>query len=208
MVLPLLAPLIGNFAASMIPSLGASVAGAVGAAGAAGPLIAAAAPKAIGAGIGSLLAGASAGDVAMNALSFGAQAFGGGGSGATNTVMASQGPPPAAGQQIAQMLGRPTQQGVPPPPMQQGAGTQMGGALGGPMGSASAPMMPRQVPQQGPASSAQPYAPLGAGALSGGLGSLPAMGGQPMPSVSQMIGSLGPNAPAAQQYLTGQRGFF
>jgi hypothetical protein len=204
MVLPLLAPLFGQLAASMAPALGASVAGAVGAAGAAGPLVAAAAPKAIGAGIGSLLGGATMGDAALNALSFGAKAAGTlGGGGATNTVVANPGPPPTVGEQMSQAMGRPAQQAPAqqapaPTPLSINPGAQ--NSMTAQMGSMPGPAGPINLPQ--PGSSFTPsYAPPG------GLGSLPAMGGRPMPSITELINSLGPNAPAAQQFLMGQRGF-
>lgn len=81
-MVPLLAPLLGSLAGSMLPAtLGTGIAGALGLGGtAAGGLIAAAAPKAIGAGIGTLLGGGDLGDAALNAVGFGAGsvALGGG----------------------------------------------------------------------------------------------------------------------------------
>jgi hypothetical protein len=72
-MVPFLAPLLGSMAASLLPAtFGTGVAGALGLSGAAGGLIAAAAPKALGAGIGTLLAGGDLGDAAMNAVGFGA----------------------------------------------------------------------------------------------------------------------------------------
>jgi hypothetical protein len=72
-MVPFLAPLLGSMAASLLPAtFGTGIAGALGLSGAAGGLIAAAAPKALGAGIGTLLAGGDLGDAAMNAVGFGA----------------------------------------------------------------------------------------------------------------------------------------
>jgi len=188
MVLPLLAPLFGNLAASMIPSLGASVAGAVGAAGSMGPLVAAAAPKAIGAGIGSLLAGASTGDAATNALGFAAEALG----------------PTGPTGPMQQPMQQPQ---MPPPQMGGGAQPMPGMGMTGAPGSMAGMPQPMQVPQQAGGALPSPFSAPGGSQMSAGIGSLPGVGGQPMPSVSQMIGSLGPNAPAAQQ-LMGQRGFY
>jgi hypothetical protein len=72
-MIPLLAPLLGSLAGSLLPAtVGTGIAGALGLKGAAAGLIAAAAPKAIGAGIGTLLAGGNLGDAALNAVGFGA----------------------------------------------------------------------------------------------------------------------------------------
>ena len=72
-MVPFLAHLLGSMAASLLPAtFGTGVAGALGLSEAAGGLIAAAAPKALGAGIGTLLAGGDLGDAAMNAVGFGA----------------------------------------------------------------------------------------------------------------------------------------
>lgn len=82
-MIPLLAPLLGSLAGSLLPAtMGTGIAAALGLGGtAAGGLIAAAAPKAIGAGIGTLLGGGDLGDAALNAVGFGAAgaAIGGGG---------------------------------------------------------------------------------------------------------------------------------
>ena len=82
-MIPLLAPLLGSLAGSLLPAtMGTGIAAALGLGGtAAGGLIAAAAPKAIGAGIGTLLGGGDLGDAALNAVGFGAAgaALGGGG---------------------------------------------------------------------------------------------------------------------------------
>jgi hypothetical protein len=77
-------------AASLLPaSVGTGVASALGLSGAAGGLLAAASPKALGAGIGTLLAGGDMGDAALNAVGFGA------GSTALSSMMG--GAPSAAG---------------------------------------------------------------------------------------------------------------
>lgn len=72
-MIPLLAPLLGSLAGSLLPaSVGTGIAGALGLKGATAGLVAAAAPKAIGAGIGTLLAGGDLKDAALNAVGFGA----------------------------------------------------------------------------------------------------------------------------------------
>ena len=72
-MIPLLAPLLGSLAGSLLPaSVGTGIAGALGLKGATAGLVASAAPKAIGAGIGTLLAGGDLGDAALNAVGFGA----------------------------------------------------------------------------------------------------------------------------------------
>jgi len=85
-MVPLLAPLLGSMAASLLPAtFGTGIAAALGMSGAGAGLIAAAAPKAIGAGIGTLLAGGDMGEAALNAVGFGAAgaAMGGGAGAAT-----------------------------------------------------------------------------------------------------------------------------
>lgn len=72
-MVPFLAPLLGSMAASLLPAtVGTGIAGALGLSGATAGLIAAAAPKALGAGLGTLLAGGDLGDAALNAVGFGA----------------------------------------------------------------------------------------------------------------------------------------
>jgi pyruvate dehydrogenase E2 component (dihydrolipoamide acetyltransferase) len=72
-MIPLLAPLLGSLAGSLLPaSVGTGIAGALGLKGATAGVVAGAAPKAIGAGIGTLLAGGDLGDAALNAVGFGA----------------------------------------------------------------------------------------------------------------------------------------
>lgn len=84
---PLLAPLLGSLAGSLLPAtVGTGIAGALGLKGAAAGLVASAAPKAIGAGIGTLLAGGDLGEAALNAVGFGAgSALLGGATGAPAT---------------------------------------------------------------------------------------------------------------------------
>ena len=93
-MIPLLAPLLGSLAGSLLPAtLGTGIAGALGLKGAAAGLVAAAAPKAIGAGIGTLLAGGDLGDAALNAVGFGAGSAllgGAGAAGAPATSMVPQ----------------------------------------------------------------------------------------------------------------------
>jgi hypothetical protein len=82
-MVPLLAPLLGSMAASLLPAtFGTGVAAALGLSGAGAGLLAAAAPKALGAGIGTLLAGGDMGEAAMNAVGFGAMGAMGGAGGA------------------------------------------------------------------------------------------------------------------------------
>ena len=89
-MIPLLAPLLGSLAGSLLPAtLGSGIAGALGLKGAAGALVASAAPKAIGAGIGTLLAGGDLGDAALNAVGFGAAGALLGGAGSTGAPATS-----------------------------------------------------------------------------------------------------------------------
>jgi hypothetical protein len=82
-MVPLLAPLLGSMAASLLPAtFGTGIATALGMSGAGAGLLAAAAPKAIGAGIGTLLAGGDMGEAALNAVGFGAMGAMGGAGGA------------------------------------------------------------------------------------------------------------------------------
>jgi hypothetical protein len=92
-MIPLLAPLLGSLAGSLLPAtLGSGIAGALGLKGAAGALVASAAPKAIGAGIGTLLAGGDLGDAALNAVGFGAAGALLGGAGSTGAPATSPRP--------------------------------------------------------------------------------------------------------------------
>jgi hypothetical protein len=156
-MVPFLAPLLGSMAASLLPAtFGTGVAGALGLSGAAGGLIAAAAPKALGAGIGTLLAGGDLGDAAMNAVGFGAGStalgamMGGGasaagttGAGAAAAAPASQ--PMDAIKAIAQTLqggGQSQPQAAPRREMEKpDARTTRAG-----MGQDRLPVMPGQPP--------------------------------------------------------------
>jgi hypothetical protein len=156
-MVPFLAPLLGSMAASLLPaSIGTGIAGTLGLSGAAGGLIAAAAPKALGAGIGTLLAGGDLGDAAMNAVGFGAGStalgamMGGGasaagttGAGAAAAAPASQ--PMDAIKAIAQTLqggGQSQPQAAPRREMEKpDARTTRAG-----MGQARLPVMPGQPP--------------------------------------------------------------
>jgi hypothetical protein len=92
-MIPLLAPLLGSLAGSLLPAtLGSGIAGALGLKGAAGAFVASAAPKAIGAGIGTLLAGGDLGDAALNAVGFGAAGALLGGAGSTGAPATSPRP--------------------------------------------------------------------------------------------------------------------
>jgi hypothetical protein len=118
-MIPLLAPLLGSLAGSLLPAtVGTGIASALGVSGAAGGLLAAAAPKAIGAGIGTLLAGGDLGDAALNAIGFGAAGAAG------NALMgAGAAGAPAAGAPAAGAMGAP-----PPPVTVPTAATQGAGA--------------------------------------------------------------------------------
>ena len=156
-MVPFLAPLLGSMAASLLPaSIGTGIAGTLGLSGAAGGLIAAAAPKALGAGIGTLLAGGDLGDAAMNAVGFGAGStalgamMGGGasaagttGAGAAAAAPASQ--PMDAIKAIAQTLqggGQSQPQAAPRRKMEtpDARNTRAG------MGQGRLPVMPGQPP--------------------------------------------------------------
>ena len=177
-MVPLLAPLLGSLAGSLLPaSIGTGIAGSLGLTGAAGGLIAAAAPKAIGAGIGTLLAGGDMGEAALNAVGFGA---GGAltsqlrGAGMQNAGAAMPAPAPQP------MGGQPR-----PQPM---------GAMGA-MGAAQPPLSASMQPQTSIPS---------VGADASGIASLPAMGQQPMSS-NMMMANMGPDqSNMVNQYLRSQ----
>jgi len=188
-MIPFLAPLLGSLAGSLLPaSVGAGIAGAVGASGSLGTLIAAAAPKALGAGIGTLIAGGDMGDAASNAMGFGL-AGAGAQQGLASLFGGSNGPaapaidPMAAAQAVT------------------GAGPQQGPPAGG-MPGGFAP--PGQVAGGGFSPLPPPQIPQAAAAPAMGLPSvLPEMGGM---DLNSMIASLGPNSQAANEYLS-SRGF-
>ena len=200
-MVPLLAPLLGSLAGSMLPAtLGTGIASAIGLGGtAAGGLIAAAAPKAIGAGIGTLLGGGDLGDAALNAVGFGAAgalmpgaaaaagAGAGAGAGAAapagnlgnvlKAAQAAQGlmggnqsPPPAA-----PALNRPT------PVANSGPGGAMGNLQpgGGPPVSAALTQMNAPIPTTQVAAAMPPAV---------GIGTLPGINQQPLSSDDMMTG--------------------
>lgn len=205
-MVPFLAPLLGTLAGSLLPaSVGTSIAGAVGASGAMGGLIASAAPKAIGAGIGTLIAGGDIGEAAANAAGFGlggaaaqqglASIFPGLG-GAAGAAGEATGQPLTAMRQGLGMMGHGGQaQQVPEAPqVQRPSPQEMGGMTGPRMDYATPQPAATQVPQ--PATS--PYMAPGAVPPTAGIPN--ALSNMGMPStVDQMISSLGPNAASAQQ---------
>jgi hypothetical protein len=221
-MIPLLAPLLGSLAGSLLPAtVGTGIAGALGLKGATAGLIAAAAPKAIGAGIGTLLAGGDLGDAALNAVGFGAagaagSALSGGLSGAAGVGAAAPGAPAlgaaapptvptdaAASAIDPQMLGRLAQSfggGGQQPPGPQPLPVQPGQPSG--RSAAENPMMaslfqqPSASPLAGPAPS--PTVPSVVPA-SGGIGSLPGMNNNMM-----MAGMSPDQSNMVNQYLRSQ----
>lgn len=210
-MIPFLAPLLGSLAGSLLPaSVGTSIAGAVGASGAMGGLVASAAPKAIGAGIGTLIAGGDLGEAAANAAGFGLggaavqQGLGGlfGGAGA---AAGGVGEPLTAMRQGLGALGQAGQaQEVPeaamaPPPVMQHTPPEQahpGGA------SFFQPAPTPQVPEAALSQAATPFSAPGASPSQLGIASaVPGMG---MPSINQM--DFGTNTQGAINYLA-QRGF-
>lgn len=210
-MIPLLAPLLGSLAGSLLPAtLGTGIASALGLSGAAGSLVAAAAPKAIGAGIGTLLAGGDLGDAALNAIGFGAAgALGGAGSAAAGAAApaAASAAPAAAAAAPAAAAALPT---AVPTAATQGAGAsimrnvQMASRLAPMlMGGQQQPVMPSMAPtppqRQGQSASdtallanmPRPAPSMSAGAPP----TVPLVGGPPvMPaSATQGIGALGFN---------------
>jgi hypothetical protein len=231
-MIPLLAPLLGSLAGSLLPAtLGTGIAGALGLKGAMAGLVAAAAPKAIGAGIGTLLAGGDLGEAALNAVGFGAgSALLGGATGAP----AVSPRPMMRPDDLARLAAA-----TPPPPVAVPTGAseaaadvsglarsaqQIASALGG--GSSQRP--PHQLPvnrppQQRPSDNPllaplfnQPYTPIPSTLstptvpiASGpsmmppavGIGSLP-MGNQPPMSSSTMFAGMSPDqSNMVNQYL-------
>ena len=231
-MIPLLAPLLGSLAGSLLPAtLGTGIAGALGLKGAMAGLVAAAAPKAIGAGIGTLLAGGDLGEAALNAVGFGAgSALLGGATGAP----AVSPRPMMRPDDLARLAAA-----TPPPPVAVPTGAseaaadvsglarsaqQIASALGG--GQQSTPATPLPVnrpPQQRPSDNPllaplfnQPYTPIPSTLstptvpiASGpsmmppavGIGSLP-MGNQPPMSSSTMFAGMSPDqSNMVNQYL-------
>ena len=189
-MVPLLAPLLGSLAGSMLPAtLGTGIASAIGLSGtAAGGLIAAAAPKAIGAGIGTLLGGGDLGDAALNAVGFGA----------AGAFMPGAGAAAPAGNlgnvlktaQAAQSLMGGNQS--PPPPAApalnrapQVANSGPSGAMGnfqpggGPPVSAALTQMNAPIPTTQVAAAMPPAV---------GIGTLPGINQQPLSSDDMMTG--------------------
>jgi hypothetical protein len=224
-MIPLLAPLLGSLAGSLLPAtVGTGIAGALGLKGAAAGLVAAAAPKAIGAGIGTLLAGGDLGDAALNAVGFGAagaagSALSGGLSGAAGVGAPAMSPQPmmrpdmlgastvptnAAASAIdpqmlsrlAQSLGGGGQQQPGPQPLPiQPRQPNARPAAENPM-MASLFQQPPASPLAGPAPS--PTVPSVAPA-SGGIGSLPGMNND------MMMAGMSPNQSSmVNQYLRSQ----
>lgn len=217
-MIPLLAPLIGSLAGSMLPAaFGTSIAGALGASGAMGGLIASAAPKALGAGIGTLLAGGNTGDAAINALGFGAggallqQGLGSLGGGAaeasaegpgmadrlTQAGKALQGMTPE--QPLAPSVMQPPQgmpaSGVQPAAMHTGSPESPGGLSGSVLGGP-----PPSIGQEAIAAGGSgPVVPTTL--PQGGLGSLPGY----MDPI-QMAAAVSPQNPMAAQQLFQNRG--
>jgi len=231
-MIPLLAPLLGSLAGSLLPAtLGTGIAGALGLKGATAGLIAAAAPKAIGAGIGTLLAGGDLGEAALNAVGFGAgSALLGGATGAP----AVSPRPMMRPDDLARLAAA-----TPPPPVAVPTGAseaaadvsglarsaqQIARALGG--GQQSMPATPLPVnrpPQQRPSDNpllaplfnqpdpptmgpmSTPTVPIASGPsmmpAAVGIGSLP-MGNQPPMSSGTMFAGMSPDqSNMVNQYL-------
>ena len=231
-MISLLAPLLGSLAGSLLPAtLGTGIAGALGLKGAMAGLVAAAAPKAIGAGIGTLLAGGDLGEAALNAVGFGAgSALLGGATGAP----AVSPRPMMRPDDLARLAAA-----TPPPPVAVPTGAseaaadvsglarsaqQIASALGG--GQQSQPATPLPVnrpPQQRPSDNPllaplfnQPYTPIPSTLstptvpiASGpsmmppavGIGSLPMGSQSPMSSDSMFAGMSPDQSNMVNQYL-------
>ena len=208
-MIPLLAPLLGSLAGSMLPAtLGTGIAASLGLGGtAAGSLIAAAAPKAIGAGIGTLLGGGDIGDAALNAVGFGAAGAAMGGTPAAATSAAGTtgaAAVPTTGfnfqkaMQGMNALNSATQSkpvAMPPAPNLQQAPQQKVMAQANPMLAT-----PTSVTQPVMASNIIPSVAMPA---SVGLGSLP-FNGQPIASSDMTMGLSPSQRNMANQYLVGR----
>jgi hypothetical protein len=211
-MIPLLAPLLGSLAGSMLPAtLGTGIAASLGLGGtAAGSLVAAAAPKAIGAGIGTLLGGGDIKDAAINAVGFGvAGAAMGGTPAAANAATTAAGTTGAAAApttgfnfqkaiQGMNALNSSTQDktvAMPAPPNLQQDPQQRAMAQANPMfappPSATQPVM---------ASNIIPSVAMPAAV---GLGSLP-FNGQPIASSDMTMGLSPSQRNMANQYLVGR----
>ncbi len=215
-MIPLLAPLLGSLAGSMLPAtLGTGIAASLGLGGtAAGSLVAAAAPKAIGAGIGTLLGGGDIGDAALNAVGFGvAGAAMGGTPAAANAATTAANTTGAAavpttgfnfqkamqGMNALNSATKPEPVAMPAPPNLQQAPQQKAMAQANPMlaipASVTQPVMASNIIPSVSSPSAMPAAV--------GLGSLP-FNGQPIAS-SDMTAGLSPSQRnMANQYLVGR----
>jgi hypothetical protein len=222
-MIPLLAPLLGSLAGSLLPAtVGTGIAGALGLKGATAGLVAAAAPKAIGAGIGTLLAGGDLGDAALNAVGFGAGSALLGGAGSTGAAAAATPPvtPPApamtvptaateaaadiggltrSAQQIAQALGggqqsQPNMSMAPVnrPPQQRPSDNP----LLAPLFNAPQPM---QTPMQSPTVPVVSGSSMMPAAV--GIGSLPMGGQQPMSNDMMLAGMSPDQSNMVNQYL-------
>ena len=213
-MIPLLAPLLGSLAGSMLPAtLGTGIAASLGLGGtAAGSLIAAAAPKAIGAGIGTLLGGGDLGDAAINAVGFGAAGAAMGGTpaaaNAATTAAGTTGVAPTTGfnfqkaMQGMNALNSSTQNKpvvMASPPNLQQAPQQRAMAQANPMlappPSATQPVMASNIIPSVSGPSAMPPAV--------GLGSLP-FNGQPIASSDMTMGLSPSQRNMANQYLVGR----
>jgi len=175
-MVPFLAPLLGSMAASLLPAtFGTGVAGALGMSGAAGGLLAAAAPKAIGAGIGTLLAGGDMGDAALNAVGFGA-------AGAAGNALSSMlsGSPQAAAAAAGTTGAATSPVTAPAAAAPQMNMQQLAGLLQGGQQAPAAMPMPAPQASQGSGSQASQNPMLAAGT-------------QPQPSVAQMASTTVPS---------------
>jgi hypothetical protein len=209
-MIPLLAPLLGSLAGSMLPAtLGTGIAASLGLGGtAAGSLVAAAAPKAIGAGIGTLLGGGDIGDAALNAVGFGVAGAAMGGTpaaaNAATTAAGTTGAAPTTGFNFQKAIqgmnafNSSTQDkpvAMPAPPNLQQAPQQNASAQANPMLAT-----PTSVTQPVMASNIIPSVAMPA---SVGLGSLP-FNGQPIASSDMMAGLSPSQRNMANQYLVGR----
>ena len=205
-------------AASLLPaSLGTGVASALGLSGAAGGLIAAAAPKALGAGIGTLLAGGDMGDAALNAVGFGAAGAAGnalssmlsgapeaaasaaGTTGASTVAAAPTSDPSDAIRaiaQAAQSFGGDPQQEQPAPAMAPLSATQPQAQ------AAQASSLDFGQPQGQPGDTVNQIAAtrVNPTAVNFGLGALPGPNGTAMANQNLMMGL----PPGAGDFLRGQ----
>ena len=188
-MIPLLAPLLGSLAGSLLPAtLGSGIAGALGLKGAAGALVASAAPKAIGAGIGTLLAGGDLGDAALNAVGFGAAGSLLAGAGSTGAPATSPRPTMRPDTLVSSMPAPAVVPTAAPAPAQQGPGV---------LPASIPPATVRFTEQYGftgatPPANAPAPQPTVPSVFSGGISSLPGMNNGAMmagmsPNQSNMV---------------------